>query len=377
MGYAAPIPGTGWTTAYFHAEQETLAAIERDTRRAIGILVFVVTGFGLAVWGLVHASLRPVNRLSAAARKLGSGDLSLRLPPGEVEEFEHLVEAFNRMAAQLEAAQRDLLEANRSLEHRVRQRTAELEQEHAKVLRAERLSTIGLFSSAIAHELRNPLNTVSLGIHWLKARLAAAPDERVHARLESIDRELRRSDQIIKTLLAFARTGEPERQPADLNRIVREVLDVVRPPEAVTVRAELDPDLPSVMIDPAQIFQVVENLIRNALQAMAEGGELRVATRHDAEACRLRISDTGAGIPPDLMPHIFEPLVTSKSSGTGLGLALCKRIVDAHGGQITVESGEKQGTTFCLELPLEVDPAPPARRPEPNPGRPAVSPGAR
>jgi signal transduction histidine kinase len=268
-----------------------------------------------------------------------------------VREFDALVEAFNRMAERLEASRQELLATNQDLERRVRERTRQLEAEHEKLLRAERLSTLGLFSSAIAHDLRNPLSTVNLGIYWLKSRLADTPDERVHSRLTTIERELRRAEQIIKTLLAFARTGEPNREPADLNQLVREVVGVIDLLPNIALDLRLDPGLPPLAVDRAQLFQVLENLIRNAIQAMPGGGRVTVSSESTGNGCRLSVSDTGPGIPPDLHATIFEPLVTTKSSGTGLGLALCKRVVEAHGGRISIESAPGQGATFRIDLP--------------------------
>jgi signal transduction histidine kinase len=290
--------------------------------------------------------------VSAGARLLGAGDLSLRLPPTEVEEFEQVVEAFNRMAGQLEAARNDLVDANRDLEERVRERTAALEDEHRRLRAAERLSTLGLLSSAIAHDLRNPLNNIGLAAQSLELRLESAPDEKQAERLEMIRRELARAERIIRTLLAFARTGEPVRQPTDLNALVREVAGVIDLPPDVAIRLDLQDDLPPVPLDRDQIFQVLENLIRNAMQVMPDGGEVVVETAAAPGACSLSISDSGPGVPDEMQAAIFEPLVTTRSMGTGLGLALAKRIVEAHSGRIWLESAPDQGATFRILLPV-------------------------
>jgi signal transduction histidine kinase len=365
MGYAAPVSGTDWTVVYLRPE-ESVAAVDQETQISLLVMVAVVLALGGAMWIVLGASLRPLDRLTAAALRLGSdarrvdgSNLSLPELSTDVREFERLADAFNRMARDLEATHRELTDAkrrlelaNRDLQARVRARELELEAEHQKVLRAERLSTLGLFSSAIAHDLRNPLNTVSLGVYWLKSRFAEVHDDRVTSRLETITRELGRAEQIIRTLLAFARTGELDRQPLNVNTLVEEVLEVVHPPDEVRLSLALAPELPPVPADRAQLFQVLENLIRNAFQAMPEGGEVRVSSLVNCETCCLLVSDTGPGIPEDLHAAIFEPLVTTKSTGTGLGLALSKRIIDAHGGAIWVESRPGHGATFHVELPL-------------------------
>ncbi|MFN3649561.1 MAG: ATP-binding protein [Armatimonadota bacterium] len=352
VGHAVPVPGTPWQLVSLQSEQELASLWPDDTRPKIILMLGVVIAFGAAIYLLLRLSMRPVVRLSAAARKLGSGDLSLRLPPAEVREFEPLVEAFNSMALRLASTHDQLVAANQALEERVRERTRELEWEHEKLLRAERLSTLGLLSSAIAHDLRNPLNTISLTLHWLRMRLNDQKDERLEARLEIMQRELKRSDQIIRTLLAFARTGEPQLQWCDLNDLVEEVADVVHPEDPVELRLRLDPHLPAVRLDRAQLFQVLENLVRNAVQAMPEGGQVRVSTSQSGDHCVIEVEDTGAGIPEELRDTIFEPLVTTKSTGTGLGLALCKRIVDAHGGQICADNAPEGGARFRIELPI-------------------------
>jgi len=357
-GYALPIPGTDWSLMYLRPGREGLAAANAAFRQSLVALVWVMGALTLVLLLVLSLSVRPLVRLSAATHKLGSGDLSFRLPPAEVEEFEPLVGAFNRMAGRLESAHEMLVDVNRGLEQRVDERTHALEHEHQKLIRAERLSTLGLISSAIAHDLRNPLNTISLGVYWLKMRLADTADERVRSRLLTIERELSRSDRIIKTLLAFARTGEPERGPVDVNELMDEVVEVIAPPPGVSVTTAPAPEVPVLSADRAQLFQVLENLVRNAIQAMPGGGRITLSSEVTHGTCRLSVADTGPGIPEDAQETVFEPLVTTKSTGTGLGLALCKRIIDAHGGRIWVESAPEQGAVFSIDLPLAEPPLP-------------------
>ena len=354
-GYVVSVPGIGpeaWYLVHLRDDQYALTELSQRAGTAFVALVLIVLVFALASILLIRLGLRPLRRLTIVSERLGAGDLTLRMPRAELEDFEPLVESFNRMAERLEAAQRDLTEANHALERRVQERTHQLEEQQDRLLRAERLSTLGLFSSAIAHELRNPLNTISLSLFWIKSRLGDSPEPRMNARLETMEREVRRSERIIQTLLAFARTGEPSTTNVELAPLVQEVLDVVRPPEAVTVEVRMAPHLPPLCVDRAQVFQVLDNLIRNAVQAMTQRGRLRITAIQSGKWCDLSISDSGPGIPPELRESIFEPLVTTKATGTGLGLALCKRIVDAHGGEIHVQSTPGEGATFYIRLPL-------------------------
>lgn len=372
MGHTARIPDTKWTVAYLRPEQESLASIGKDTRVSLVVALLVVTIMGLAIFAVTWMSLRPLVRLSAATRMLGNLDLEFRLPRPEVEEFELLVDSFNRMAGELEKAHTQLKDANRFLEERVAERTRQLREEHDKLLRSERLSSLGLLSSAIAHDLRNPLNTVALNLHWLRMRVGPSLDERAETKLAAMERELRRADRIIGTLLAFARTGEPNREPTDLNRLAREVVDGYDAPAEVEIDLRLDPGLPVVAVDATQFYQVLENLLKNAVQAMEGRGRIRLETKALGDLIRISVADSGPGIPSELIDNVFEPLVTTKSSGTGIGLALCKRIIEAHGGTISVESRVGQGAVFRIQLPV-ISPAPGSG---PSPGREVTPAGA-
>lgn len=346
-----PIAHGGWSAAYLEPQAAALAWARWESGLVYLVLISILS---LTAGGLLLAvrySLRPVTRLAAASRRLASGDLTLRLERPEIQEFDALVDAFNRMAAELQAAQAQLQASNDRLEATVAERTGELEQEHQRLLRAERLSTLGILAGGIAHDLRNPLNSISMSAQMLKRRLQSTEDASVLKRVEVIEREIQRATRIFDTLLAFARTGEPNRRPTPVAELLEKVREACRDLPPAQIRIQDPPVDFSLDIDTPQLVQVLENLVRNGAQAIDDDGQVCVEARLEEDAWRLEVRDTGPGVPPEIRETLFEPLVSRRAGGTGLGLALADRIVRAHGGVIEVESEPGRGTTFRVVLP--------------------------
>jgi two-component system sensor histidine kinase PilS (NtrC family) len=220
-----------------------------------------------------------------------------------------------------------------------------------RVRQADRLAAVGRMAANIAHEIRNPLASLTGAIEVLaKDADAGGARERL---AQIVLRESERLDHIISELLEYARPAPLAVQPMNLADTLDEVLLLVehRPsPEHVKVIRAYDGTLP-VVADAQQIRQVIWNLCLNGLEAMGDGGELRVGARVHGGRLEVWISDTGAGIHTEDLPHIFEPFFSTKSEGSGIGLALVHRIVQEHGGDIDVRSGSGQGTTFTITLP--------------------------
>lgn len=225
-----------------------------------------------------------------------------------------------------------------------------LRQQEELVHRVQRLATIGQFSAAIAHELRNPVGIVSNALVGLRSGLGDHPDERVARQLELMDRELQRSRRIMDDLSDLARLKPPARQRVELAELVRASLGRLEVPPTVEVRLELE-EATVIRADPGQLQQAVLNLAKNGLEAMGEAGELTVRVERAEGGARISVRDTGPGVSPQVADRLFEPLVTDKVGGTGLGLAIVKTVVDAHGGEVRVESEPGQGTSFTLLLP--------------------------
>ncbi len=233
---------------------------------------------------------------------------------------------------------------------------AQLQQREHEVLRSEQLAAVGQVAAGVAHELRNPLTSIKM---LVQTALEGQPSSGLTAdELAVIEHEIRRMEQYIRTFLDFARTPRSERRPADLLSVVRRALTLIEGRahrQKVTVKTELPPEPVPLCIDPEQVQQVIVNLLLNALDALPQGGTVRLTVDRppELEAVRLCVRDTGPGIGLAVQDRLFEPFVTSKENGLGLGLSICKRLIEAHGGTIRGENGPAGGAVFAFTLPLE------------------------
>lgn len=232
----------------------------------------------------------------------------------------------------------------------VRARTAELEDAQEALVRRERLAAIGNMAAAIGHDLRNPLGAVTNALYLIRRRAGDDPVVRRHVAIA--EREVVAATTIAADLLELARPRDPVLRPVSLSGVVEEALSVAPPPPGVMVhRTGANRDR-HVLADRDQLRQVVLNLLTNAYQAMPEGGRLLLGEkdREGGTAC-LQVADSGPGMDAGTMAQVFEPFFTLRPKGVGLGLAVCRRIVDAHGGAITVESQAGSGASFTVTLP--------------------------
>jgi two-component system, LuxR family, sensor kinase FixL len=244
-----------------------------------------------------------------------------------------------------------------------RERLQELQSE---LLRASRLSAMGQMASALAHELNQPLTAI---INYVQAtrRMVGNPDiarDRLEETMDKAVAQANRAGQIIHRMRQFLQKGEMERQPEAINKVLEEAsaLALVGAKESgVVVRMELGVDLATVMMDRIQIQQVILNLIRNGIEAMQAVArrELRIATSHAENGMVLvTIADTGPGLDPGVAEQLFQPFVTTKEKGMGLGLSICRSIIDSHGGKIWATPNPDGGVTFAFTLPFTDDAAP-------------------
>ena len=230
-------------------------------------------------------------------------------------------------------------------------------QEH--LIRVEKLAAVGQLAASVGHELRNPLAAVRNAHAYLSRKLSrdpagAAEDPRVQQFMGVMERELNACAKIISDLLDFARERPPALQPCPLRPLVDEAIGVVPQREGVRIVNGVPESLPVPNLDKEQFRQVLVNLVQNAVEAMPPGhnGEVSVlAEGGETGPWSVRVVDDGSGIPPDVLPKIFEPLFTTKTRGTGLGLAIVANMVQRHGGTISVRSEAGRGSEFVIQLP--------------------------
>jgi signal transduction histidine kinase len=219
---------------------------------------------------------------------------------------------------------------------------------------AERLATLGQVAGGVAHELRNPLNVVKTSVYYLRNARQPTPEKR-EEHLQRIERHVDLADRVITALSNFAKMPTPVVTPVDIREALFDALEGHPPSATVRVKVEVDGSVPRVLADPDQLRIVLGNLIRNACDAMPNGGELRLEARELVADIELAVADEGTGIAPDVLSRIMEPLYSTKARGLGLGLAITRSILEKHGGGLSVSSTVGKGTTFLVRLPASTE----------------------
>jgi two-component system NtrC family sensor kinase len=340
----------------------SLAGVEAQMQRhqrtlvwfLIGAIAFGCSAAVLFMWVVVY---RPVKKLIDGTHRVAGGDLDYRIPVGSDDELGDLAASFNKMTAEVGGVQA-------KIEEQVRRKTAELERAHKSLLNSEKMASIGKLAATVAHEVNNPLFGILTYARLVSRGLSKQEFEgrdELTEQLHTIERESKRCGDLVKNLLTFSRQAPSNREPNDLNAIVRRAILLVKHKldmQGIDLRENLAQDLPPAHCDGNQIQQVILVLLVNASEAMPKGGALEISTGFDAgsERCSVRVKDAGGGIPEDVLPRIFDPFFTTKEdqNRTGLGLAVAHSIVEQHGGEISVHSAPGEGTEFIVSLPVSV-----------------------
>lgn len=238
------------------------------------------------------------------------------------------------------------------LEQRVAERTRQLEEKQAQIIRAEKLAAVGRLAASVAHEINNPLQAIAIYLQLLTDESLSAGGQQ---RLDVVGQEFNRIAHIVGRLLDFQRPKEGQRQPVHVTETVDYVIMLAEKQlqrTGVTLVQNLPDDLPAVLVVENQLKQVFLNLILNAAEAMPDGGQLTITACHDTKKLYVEFADTGSGLSAEVQAHLFEPFYTTKADGSGLGLAVSHEIIANHGGELTIDSMPGVGATFTVMLPV-------------------------
>jgi PAS domain S-box-containing protein len=245
-----------------------------------------------------------------------------------------------------------LEEYSERLELEVKARTCELKEANERLVKAERFAAIGELSGMIGHDLRNPLTAIKNAMYYLKRKQACSADSKEKEMMDIVDRSVDHANKIVTSLLEYSAEIRLEIEQCSPKELLDYVLLMAQVPERIRV---VDHTLyePTIWIDVNKMERVFLNLIKNAFEAIPERGTLQVRSKCVGENVEITFADDGAGMSEQTLAKIFNPLFTTKAQGMGFGLAICKRIVEAHCGKISVESTLGKGTTFTITLPIE------------------------
>jgi signal transduction histidine kinase len=220
-----------------------------------------------------------------------------------------------------------------------------------KLRLSEKFSILGQLASSVAHEIRNPLGVIKNSVYFLNVRLEEHVDEKVVKHLGIMEKNINSADRIISDLLDFGRNKMGVLEMIDLNMVLERALANLSIPENIKVITKLE-KIPKMPLDPESIQRVFVNIIQNAVAAMPKGGKLTVGISKSGDSVEISFKDSGVGIPHENMQKLFTPLFTTKAKGLGLGLAICKQIVEGHHGDIEVKSEPGEGALFTVRLPI-------------------------
>lgn len=333
---------------YMMPQVNGLTALREIRQRFPATYVIMFTGKGseeiaveLMKAGAADYILKPFSNANLIDRI----DAILRLRTIELRNRELLDEREKLLA--------EIAEWNRELEHRVAEKSLELERAHAEILQSEKLAALGHLSAGMAHEIRNPLNSIGLFAQVLRA--GVSHDEEMVSYTGKIINEVERIDDILVKLLATSRRSPFQLRSIHIQDVVNQVVASFEEQarmQHVELTTEMIGTPPAILADGDEMAQIFTNLIANALFEMRDGGELGIHMEHDGKNLTVTITDTGKGIPPGNLHKIFDPFFTTKEKGTGFGLSVVLRIVKTYGGSIRAENGPSGGSRFVVNLPL-------------------------
>jgi signal transduction histidine kinase len=331
-------------------------------------LVFITLG-GLTIYEghrvLLKKVVRPIKDLAAATIEFAEGKLNKRVATDSQTEIGQLYQSFNTMAERLQENDEILRKFNEALEKKVKERTIELQKANVQLqktqnalIRTEKVAAVGQIAAGVTHEIKNPLNSLSINAQMLLKELSAkfGADSPSYESAALIRYEINRINNILEEFVKFAKFPEPQFFENDMNQVISEVADLIShsaQDSGISIKLSLSDDLHPFKFDARQIKVVLMNLAQNAIKAMKSGGFLEIKTSCSDDSIIITVSDTGEGIAEKNLEVIFSPFFSTKEGGLGLGLSIVQRVVESHGGKIQCTSTVGSGTVFEITLPME------------------------
>ncbi|MBD3404164.1 HAMP domain-containing protein [candidate division GN15 bacterium] len=360
----------------------SLESVNREMQRAqtIAILltVLVVLATIVMLAFIINAITKPVTEMVTVTDQVSRGDLSQRLKINQHDEIGHLASTFNKMIESLKQSRDEIEEYNRNLEHKIVERTHQLEEAQAQLIQSEKMSAIGQLAAGVAHELNNPLGGILGYAQFTLEKLQKnVPEKTTSKEVESylryvrdIEVQARRCKAIVQNLLRFSRSSRAEDfEEVDINRAVEETITFVEHQlrlNKIDLKVNLADNLPTIRGNTGQLQQVFTNLLINAMHASEAGTAIEISSKFSPAlgefggTVELQFVDHGHGIAQENIKKVFEPFFTTKEvgKGTGLGLSVSYGIIRSHGGEINVSETPDGGATFTIVLPLQKQASP-------------------
>ncbi len=362
---SAAIPASDWTVFVGQPANVASKLVVESTVHSYGgllrllaiLLLFIV---GVSYWVIVPIS-RPLERLRKAALRVKDGEAGVitrqdvEIPKNEIgdlaEVFVEMSQALYKRREDLLSAQRQLADSNQVLEQRVEERTRELKDATAKLVKNERLATMGQMASVISHEIRNPLTVISNATRLIKM-LVQTPNPKVDKQIGIIESEIKQANSIISEVLGYVRSREPILSKIEVNSYIHDILTSYPFAAGIKLVERLEMMSVYVKIDTEELKQAIRNLLANAVEAMQNQGTLTVGVKTGNKVVCIYVADTGPGVAENLRNKIFAPFFTTKARGTGLGLAVVGKAVNRHRGKLFISSEEGKGSCFQIYLKI-------------------------
>jgi len=372
LGAFAEVRDVAWIVYVQQPIETAYLAASEMRKQILQVFLWVLVITPLLAYAISRHITQPIQILQQAGERLKAGHFEdLPEMPLTNDEIGDLAQSFAQMSESLKDKTSELLNAKEELtkygvdlKRRVDARTRELKAAQDELIKKERLAAIGEMASVVGHEIRNPLAVINNSIFFIKTKLLkiGSVEAKIGRHISIIQSEVKQANGIIDEILTYSRSREMKLEVISINHFIEEMLSVYPFPSHIQVVKSLDPNDPIVSIDPDEIRQALRNLIGNGIEVMPKGGIVRIATQIvEQNWVRIDVADNGPGIPADVLEKIFTPFFTTKARGTGLGLAVVRKVVDRHNGKVDVETEKGKGTLFKIYLPLSTK-VPPMRK---------------